>query len=228
MSTDPHGRTPTSMTADGMKELERQVERGNLFAHSALAESVLRLREAEALVHGLSDVLIGKGIVLEGELAAALEQVQSELGERREPCASNVIIRVDDEAADTAPVEVDCQARLPVCKAVCCRLDFALSVAEVEGGPAKWDLGRPYFIRRTSDGRCTHHDDSGACQIYAQRPGVCRRYTCANDPRIWKDFDRWELNTEWIDANLSTPTRPRALDIRMQSNGRASTSGAPR
>ena len=43
-------------------------------------------------------------------------------------------------------------------------------------------------------------------------PPVCRRYTCRNDGRIWKDFDRMELNGEWISENLAyEKPRPTAV-----------------
>jgi hypothetical protein len=32
-------------------------------------------------------------------------------------------------------------------------------------------------------------DDTGACTVYAQRPGACRAYDCRHDPRVWIDFD---------------------------------------
>jgi Fe-S-cluster containining protein len=112
-------------------------------------------------------------------------------------------------------VEVDCAARLHVCNAVCCKLDFALSTAEVEAGVVKWDLGRPYLIRQESDGHCTHlNRNSGLCKLYSDRPGVCRKYNCAGDKRIWKNFETMELNTEWISENLY-PKRPRALRVLM-------------
>jgi Fe-S-cluster containining protein len=116
------------------------------------------------------------------------------------------------------PVEVDCSARLHICHAACCRLDFALSVEEVEAGKVKWDLGRPYFIRRESDGCCTHLDSaSGTCRIYHDRPAVCRGYSCAKDTRIWKDFDNMVLNQEWIDANLGRAPEPHAMAALMHS-----------
>src|SRR5205823_11022295 len=87
---------------------------------------------------------------------------------------------------------------LPI--SVCCRLDFALSIAEVESGAVKWDLGRPYFVRRGPEGHCVHNDKAGACQIYSERPGVCRGYSCANDRseerRVGKEWrNRWAQET---------------------------------
>jgi len=197
-------------------ELERQVERGNLFTHSALGESFARLGEAQTLLHGLADLLLDKGIVSEPELAAAATRVRTELTQRGELAGPGVVMRVDDVSEPReAPVEIDCAARMHVCKAVCCRLDFALSIPEIESGRVKWDLGRPYFVRHDARGCCTHNDaDSGGCHIYPDRPSVCRSYSCAHDPRIWEDFARMTLNTAWIDAHLA-PSVPRVVRAQM-------------
>ena len=72
--------------------------------------------------------------------------------------------------APSAPqpvVPVDCSQRLPICGAVCCKLDFALTLDEVEAGLTKWDLGRPYFIRHGPDGSCVHLDRATkGCGVY--------------------------------------------------------------
>jgi hypothetical protein len=212
-------------TEQALEELHRQIERGNLFAHTALGRSFARLGEAQAFLHGLADVLLAKGVITESELAAAIEGVQVELQERGELSGPGVMMRVDQETvADQPPVEVDCAARMHVCNAVCCRLDFALTVPEVESGRIKWDLGRPYFIRREANGCCAHNDpQSGGCRIYAGRPGVCRGYSCARDARIWKDFERMELNIEWIEAHLPPQQRPRAIGVFMHDAVPSST-----
>ncbi len=200
-------------TGVGLEQLERQVERGHLFANSALGESFLRLSELQAFLHGLIDTLLEKGVVTTEEITGAITNVRRELTERDELNGPRTMVRVDQSGSDPkATVKVDCQARMHVCHAVCCKLNFALSVPEVESGKIKWDLGRPYFIRHDSHGCCTHLDpQSGGCRIYADRPGVCRGYSCASDPRIWKDFDKMELNTEWIEANLSVTEEPRLV-----------------
>jgi Fe-S-cluster containining protein len=96
-------------------------------------------------------------------------------------------------------VEVDCAARMHVCQAVCCSLPFPLSAEEVEAGDVKWDLGHPYVIRQTDEGYCVHNDPSSrGCDVYDKRPGVCRGYSCAEDDRIWLDFDNMVLNEEFL------------------------------
>lgn len=55
---------------------------------------------------------------------------------------------------------------------------------------------------------------SVALSVYADRPSVCRGYSCANDERIWSDFEKMQLNTAWIDENLHA-TGPRLAHATM-------------
>jgi Fe-S-cluster containining protein len=204
----------------GLVQLERQVERGHLFAHSALGENSVRLGEVEVLLHGLIDTLLAKGIVNEAEILATAQKVRSELIERNEVSSVQTIVRLENPEENLQPpVEVDCRSRLHICQAVCCKLDFALSIPEMESGKVKWDLGRPYFIRHDSRGACVHlNSESGGCRIYEHRPSVCRGYSCAFDKRIWNDFEKMELNQDWIDANVSQGTEPRMIGALMHGH----------
>jgi Fe-S-cluster containining protein len=194
---------------DPLRALERQVERGNVFAHAVLGQHANRAGENEAIIRGLVELLIEREVVEADELVAAVNAVRAET-----KFDVDVAIRMDDPS-DLGGPPVDCEARLPICKAVCCRLRFPLSVEEVEaGGPLKWDLGRPYFNRHGDDGYC-HQCDSGthACNVYEARPAPCRQYSCVGDERIWKNFDAMELNQEWIDERLGTGPGP--IDVFM-------------
>jgi Fe-S-cluster containining protein len=198
------------MEPDPLRELERQVERGNVFAHAVLSEHASRAGENEAIIRGLVELLIEREVVSPDELVAAVDAVRAETrGD------VDIAIRLDDEGQAGAPV--DCEARLHICKAVCCRLRFPLSVEEVEsGGPIKWDLGRPYFNRHGPDGYCHQCvPETHACSIYEDRPSPCRQYSCVGDERIWKDFDAMELNQEWIDERLGTGPGP--IDVFMSA-----------
>ena len=115
-----------------------------------------------------------------------------------------VAIREDPpEDERLAPATVDCDARMHVCHAVCCRLKFPLSAPEIGEATVKWDIGHPYLIRHESDGYCTHNDRSAhGCMVYERRPTVCRTYSCVGDKRIWADFDAMELNHAWIEEHL--------------------------
>jgi Fe-S-cluster containining protein len=201
-----------------LSELERQMERGSQFTQAALREVIERLSTVEANVNKLVGFLSGseaeseqeeeaEGETPEGvEEAEAGEEVPDKgdvlPGEMRATWPS-IALATDPEEAE-ARVEVNCEERMHVCHAVCCKLRFALTAEEVEAGKVKWDLGFPYFIRHGSNSYCSHNDTAtGRCNVYADRPGVCRRYSCANDTRIWKDFDDMVLNEEWIRDNLS-------------------------
>jgi Fe-S-cluster containining protein len=198
-----------------LDELDRQVERGSLFTQATLQRGFRRIGDAEELLVSLVRALTARGLVSEDELGVAVsaaDTVQEPLTEVEDDAGPvthainwpTIALRVDDAGAgDTPEVLVDCEARMPVCRAVCCKLKFPLSADEVDDGVVKWDIGHPYIIRQESDGFCTHNDTStGGCGVYAGRPAVCRRYSCAGDTRIWKDFDAMVLNQEWIDEHL--------------------------
>jgi Fe-S-cluster containining protein len=186
--------------------LERQVERGTVRTQSLLNRSFERIRQLEATLDGLVALLVSRGTLSEREVREAAGKAGERVDARRDASPHSVVLRAE-EAADQPREEVfvDCAARMHVCHAVCCKLSVALSGAEVEAGKVRWDLGRPYFLRREADGACTHNDRStGGCTVYADRPQPCRKYSCATDGRIWKDFDRMELNTEWLDSHFKS------------------------
>ena len=184
--------------ADPLNELERQVEQGTLFAHSEMTKQAARVSEGEALLNGLVGLLVRHRVVDADELMAIVDEARSHTAN-----GMSVAVRTDEPGEEPT---VDCASRLPVCKAVCCRLHFALSVEEIESGLLKWELGRPYFNRHNADGYC--HQWDGGCRIYEDRPNPCRMYSCEHDERIWKDFDAMILNDEWIAAYLDKQRGP--------------------
>lgn len=206
---------------DAVTQLERQVVRGSHFAQAALDKLQARLARAEASLTALLELLQAAGIIVEEKAEPAEPPAESIADGDSSPepqdedeAAPTVHVNWPGIAFRTEPVEpaepapVDCAARMHICHAVCCKLNFALTPAEVESGTTKWDLGFPYMIRHESNGYCTHNDTAtGRCRIYAERPGVCRRYSCANDTRIWKDFENMELNEEYIRENLQNRSR---------------------
>lgn len=209
-----------TLVMSAVAELDRQVERGSFFTQAVLQRGFSRLEQAETLLTRLVDVLATRGVVEPEELGFAVTATVAR--QREEPVHSEddelppaepgeagigwptVALRVDDpEATGASGVEVDCNARMHICKAVCCKLKFPLSCEEVDSGKVKWDLGHPYVIRHESTGYCAHNDTAtGSCRIYEHRPAVCRRYSCVGDTRIWTDFEGMVLNQEWIDEHL--------------------------
>ena len=195
--------------------VERQVERGSLFTHTSLSETAERVTEVETFLYALVDVLVANKVIDQEALGQAAAAVRGELDQRGETMSPGVALRVDTEVPADVFVPVNCAERMHVCRAVCCRLHFALSAAEVETGTVKWDLGRPYQIRQDVTGTCVHNDrETRGCTVYGDRPSVCRGYSCANDERIWSDFENMQLNTAWIEENLHA-TGPRLAHATM-------------
>ena len=206
---------------DRLAELDRQTERGALFMHASFDRIAARATGIERQLHDLVDALRDKGVLAPEDLAApepAAAPGPPEMGEG-EPAPPPVqwpAIALRGEAGvPRPPAEVNCEERMPVCHAICCKLNFALTAKEVDAGKVHFDLGFPYMIRHDADGYCTHNQRStGFCGVYADRPGICRHYSCAGDERIWKDFEKMELNHEWLDANLGDAPRIRLrLDL---------------
>lgn len=85
-----------------------------------------------------------------------------------------------------------CAELMPLCKARCCTLSFALSTEDLDEGVIRWDYGQPYLIRqRASDRYCVHNDPATqGCTVHAYRPRVCRVYDCRKDERIWIDYEQ--------------------------------------
>jgi hypothetical protein len=201
---------------DQFNELERQVEDGNLFLHSVLNEHAQRAEQVEAVINGLAELLVRRGVVAADDLMASVEAAVKSVAEAGKQVSVGVAIRDDGQHPDVPADAIDCEARIPYCKAVCCRLPFPLTIEEIESGPVKWDLGRPYINRHGNNGYCHCFDDaSNGCTVYDDRPTVCRQYSCAGDERIWKDFERMVVNQEWIDEHLGSGRTP--VEVFMQT-----------
>ncbi len=199
---------------DPVDDLDRQMRRDSFFTQATLEEHGRERRKIEAYVAALLDLLFERGVIAPEELGAQVrakqaQQVEEAAAERAQSPGMTqwpaVVIREDNDGApDTPDAPVDCAARLPICGAVCCQLRFPLSSDEIELGRVKWDLGHPYVIRHTDEGFCSHNDRSnGHCGVYDDRPRVCKRYSCADDARIWSDFDNMVLNEEFLRERLA-------------------------
>ena len=181
-------------------EFEKQMIRGQLATHATFSRISERVNDLEAFVFGINDALIEKGLLQSNFLFKKIESVKKNRMDNGEMLDAGVSLRVDN--AEIALQSVNCDERLPICKAICCKLNFPLSQLEVEEGIIRWELGRPYYIRHINDGFCCHRGETGQCTVYNNRPTVCRSYSCQNDERIWKDFDAMVINEEWINQNL--------------------------
>jgi len=167
------------------------VELGLRFTHAMSMETKQRVAELSAGFYALVETFIARGILPREEWQArqpaALEREIKRLRSESLVVLSDV---PDKYALDGLP-EIDCAARLPLCHARCCGINFPLSEQDLNERVVRWDYARPYRIAKGEGGYCVHNDpDDRRCTIYEARPAFCRRYDCRDDRRIWIDFER--------------------------------------
>jgi Fe-S-cluster containining protein len=169
-----------------MSERE-ELEKGLRFLHGMATQLQSDMLESRAMLYALVEVL-GKQIDL-----AAFEEARGRarvLERERKRVQLQVHMDPDsDKYAAKSPADLDCKALLPICKARCCQLTFALSKQDLDEGVVRWRYGRPYLILR-QDNRCAHQEADGGCGVYEHRPRTCRVYDCRTDKRIWEDFEK--------------------------------------
>jgi Fe-S-cluster containining protein len=157
------------------------------------------LLESASFVYALVELLAEKGLLDISELEARKKAVAARLLDAFLQKGMGVAMQEgeQDKYAFGGSVDIDCDSRVHLCKASCCRMSFALSEQDVQEGVIKWDMGRPYLIAQDSEGYCRHLDrDSYHCMVREWRPLPCRGYDCRNDQRIWLDFDQKIINPE--------------------------------
>ena len=169
------------------------VAEGLLYTHSRLNANTSKTLEASSFLYAVIELLSEKGLITVEELDARKRVVGQRLAKQFSDQGMGAMLQDPeyDKYAFNAGVKIDCENRLHLCKAACCRLPFALSKQDVREGIVRWNLGQPYLIDQGKDGYCVHLQ-RGSCQcgIYAQRPVPCRGYDCRNDQRIWLDFGK--------------------------------------
>ena len=178
---------------DATDELRSAVSKGLAFAHVRVNAGQSKTLEASSFLYALIELLAERGIVTIEELDERKEMVADRLAHLLEDSGDGVLVQDPeyDKYSFDGGVEIDCESRLHLCHAACCKLSFALSHQDVREGIVRWDLSRPYLNERAEDGWCVHLDRCNkGCTIHAQRPVPCRAFDCRNDARIWIDFER--------------------------------------
>jgi Fe-S-cluster containining protein len=176
-----------------------EVAGGLLYCHSRLNSNTSKLLESASFLYALVELLADKGLVEIEELEEKKVEVAARLLDSYLDRGMGVAMQEDERDKYTfdETAEIDCESRVHLCKASCCRMSFALSQQDVEEGAIKWDLGRPYLIAQDSDGYCRHLDrESSCCTVREQRPLPCRGYDCRKDKRVWLDFENRIVNPD--------------------------------
>jgi len=203
MPEDP--KTPVAeppSTSLDVGELAANIERGFLGTHTQLSRSFGELFQLSARLTGLAELLVEKGVLQAAEIQGAVERASVQLqGSELGKGLKFALLSGRPDKYQVVPTQVNCAERLPYCQSACCSLDVVLSPQDVEEGAVRWDLAQPYNLRRSGDGYCCHlQRDSGGCEVYERRPYVCRSYSCAEDKRIWLDFEKMIPNEETVAA----------------------------
>jgi Fe-S-cluster containining protein len=181
------------ISAETSGGVRAEVAGGLLYCHSRINANTSKVLESASFLYALVELLSERGLIEVGELDARKQTVASRLLDRFLDHGMGVALQEDeqDKYAYDGTVEIDCESRLHLCKAACCRMTFALSRQDVEEGVIKWDLGRPYLIAQDAEGCCRHLDQATKrCSVRAQRPLPCRAYDCRRDKRVWLDFEK--------------------------------------
>lgn len=177
---------------DAQDQTDPELRRALLYVHEKLGLGLTKHRELSAHVYALTESLVAAGVVDRADLERRKESANEQMLEsaRGHWEGAEVLEDRTDKYAVAGP-DIDCASRTHLCKAACCRLDLLLSRQDLLEGAVRWDVGRPYHVRRHPSGWCQHSDEtSRACTIHAQRPLVCRQYDCRKDARIWDDFEK--------------------------------------
>lgn len=173
---------PDAATSEDLRESLR-------FVHLVEMQTKAQLSEVSASLEALIETLIGEGHL---PLAAYEKRRRLTVMRENERAASEATVQVadipDKYALRNLP-QIDCEARLPLCKARCCTMPFPLSVQDLDERVVRWDYAQPYRIARDARGYCVHNREH-RCTLYEVRPGACRSYDCRADRRIWIDFEK--------------------------------------
>lgn len=168
------------------------LKKGFLFVHQMMNENQHQNFTNLSYTMSLAELLVGKGIIGINELEERKKLVEHRLMQEVEEHHTKVIIGDGGDKYSTSEekVEIDCDKRLPLCKAKCCSYYFYLTQQDIEENVLKWDLFRPYCISQGDDGYCKHLDrNTMRCSVREQRPIPCRNYSCQSDKKIWNDFE---------------------------------------
>jgi Fe-S-cluster containining protein len=193
------------------------LRRGLRYAHDRANANTAHLHGVSAGLEAVVATLVADGVID----PKRFEERRREAGERlrRAYLERGMGVAMQEfetsKYAFTGGPEIDCDERLPLCGAACCKLPLALSREDVEEGEVRWDLERPYLIARGADGHCVHLDRcTKRCGVYERRPIPFRGYDCRTDTRIWLDFEGRVVNPQIHDpdwpASLEREPAPRS------------------
>ena len=198
--TAAFNKSSNGKVSNATEELRKEMVSGLLYTHSRANSNTNRLLETASFLYALVEILAEKELVNIVELDERKKIVGERLQKRFLGKGMGVAIQEPEQDKYTfqeKEVRIDCENRIHLCKAACCRLSFPLSMQDIDEGVIKWDLRSPYLIAQDADGYCQHMEKNTCrCTVYENRPIPCRAYDCRNDQRIWLDFENKVVNPD--------------------------------
>ena len=200
-----------------LEEFRKEIVGGLTYTHSQANANTHRALETATFLFALVEVLAEKGVLTIEELDARKDEIADRVQRRFLSKGMGVVLQEpeQDKYAFAAEAQVDCENRVHLCKAACCRMLFPLSRQDIAERIVMWDLEAPYLIAQTEDGWCRHLDRAACkCTVREHRPLPCRAYECRNDPRIWSDFANYTINPDLDrlfddgDRAVKSPSQP--------------------
>jgi hypothetical protein len=188
---------PGNGSAAQTNNLRKEVSDGLFYTHVRLSQGTNKTLEASSFLYALIELLGEKGLISIEELDERKKKVGERLSAQLKEKGLGVMLQEGEEDKYTfaGEAKVDCENRLHLCHATCCRLRFALSQQDIYEGIVRWNLGQPYMIAHDKDGYCTHIERGTCrCTVRENRPLPCRAYDCRDDKRIWIDFENKIVN----------------------------------
>ncbi|MFV1977556.1 MAG: YkgJ family cysteine cluster protein [Candidatus Scalindua sp.] len=183
-------------------KIQKDLSSGLLYTHSRITYNTQHTLKASSFLYALIELLDEKGILSIEELDEKKKQIAEKLIRTFENSRIGLLYQEpeEDKYSFNNNGDLDCQKRLNTCKAICCKIPFALSKQDVEERVIRWEFGRPYLIAHDADGYCVHIDRKTCrCNSYEHRPVPCRGFDCKKNEKwpVWLDYDSKVINPEF-------------------------------
>ena len=186
-------------TSDERAQLPQEILKAFIYTHNRSNANTSEVHLACSSLQAVVELLLERGLIDRDELAKRQNAAAETL--RRQYMQRGMGVAVQEFGVSKcqfhAGAHVDCENRIHLCHAACCKLPLALSKEDIQEGKVAWELDQPYMLAHGADGYCTHMDrEEHTCTVYEHRPIPCRGYDCSHDQRIWQDFENYKIHPQ--------------------------------
>ena len=140
-----------SDTTKNNEKLRKEIVEGLIYTHARLRENTQSTLETSSFLYALIELLNLNGLISIEELDERKHEVAERLAKKNRDKGVGVLLQEPeyDKYAFEEEADIDCENRVHLCKAACCRLPFALSKQDFIEGIVHWNLGNPTSLPRT-------------------------------------------------------------------------------